>query len=107
MEEKNQIKKNLWQMSARPRIKKAAAISYDQGEGAPRLIAKGAGLVADNILKVAQEETIAVVENPELVEELSKIDLGDHIPPDLYQIVAEVLIFVSDLDDLRRKTQSL
>ncbi len=91
----------------KPKIKKAAAIRYDAKEVAPTVIAKGAGIVAENILKVAEQEKIAIVENKELVEELSRIELGDHIPPELYQIVAEVLIFVSDLDELRGKTEKL
>lgn len=88
-------------------IKKAVAIRYDKADIAPKIIAKGKGIVAENILKVAQEENLAVVENKELVEELTKIDLGDNIPPELYQIVAEVLIFVSDLDELRGRTEKL
>ena len=96
--------KKTWKPVPKPRIKKAAAIRYDGKEAAPTVIAKGAGVVAENILKVAAEENIAVVENKELVEELSRIELGDHIPPELYQVVAEVLIFVSDLDELRSRT---
>lgn len=88
-------------------IKKAVAIKYDAMEVAPKVIAKGKGIVAENILKVAKEENLAVVENKELVEELTKIDLGDNIPPELYQIVAEVLVFVSDLDELRGRTERL
>lgn len=94
---------NLW--AKRMKIRKAAAIRYNAKDAAPTVIAKGAGVVAENILKVAEEENIAVIENEELVEELSKIDLGEHIPPQLYQVVAEVLIFVSDLDELRAKTK--
>ena len=99
--------KRIWPKAEKPKIKKAAAIRYDAKDTAPTLIAKGAGVVADNIIKAGEEENIAIVENKELVEELSRIDLGDHIPPELYQIVAEVLIFVSDLDELRAKTERL
>lgn len=91
----------------KPVIKKVAAIRYDENQMAPEVVAKGSGVVAENILNVAKEENIPVVENKELVEELSKIELGDHIPPELYQIVAEVLVFVSDLDELRRKTENV
>ncbi|RRD94893.1 flagellar biogenesis protein [Clostridiales bacterium COT073_COT-073] len=99
--------KKLWKPTSKPKIKKAAAIRYDAEDTAPSVIAKGAGVVAENILKVAKDEAIAIVENAELVEELNKIELGDHIPPELYQVVAEVLIFVSDLDELRSKTEKL
>lgn len=96
-----------WKPVPKPKIKKAAAIRYDAGDTAPTVIAKGAGMVAENIIKVAEDENIAVIENKELVEELNKIELGDHIPPELYQVVAEVLIFVSDLDELRSKTENV
>lgn len=85
--------------------KKAAAIQYDPQESAPTLIAKGQGLTAEKIIEAAMQEEIPVVENKELVEELSKMDLGEHIPPELYQVVAEVLVFISDLDNLRSKTE--
>lgn len=101
------MEKNMWEKPAKPKIKKAAAIRYDAKDVAPTVIAKGAGVVAENIIKVGEQEKIAIVENKELVEELSRIELGDNIPPELYQIVAEVLIFVSDLDELRAKTERL
>ena len=102
-----EMEKNMWEKPAKPKIKKAAAIRYDAKDVAPTVIAKGAGVVAENIIKVGEQEKIAIVENKELVEELSRIELGDNIPPELYQIVAEVLIFVSDLDELRAKTERL
>lgn len=97
----------LWNEKKKPKIKKAAAIQYDSKEIAPKVIAKGVGVTAENIIKTAKEENIAVIENKELVEELNKIDLGDNIPPELYQVVAEVLVFVSDLDELRTRTEKL
>lgn len=102
-----EMEKNMWEKPAKPKIKKAAAIRYDAKDVAPTVIAKGAGVVAEKIIKVGEQEKIAIVENKELVEELSRIELGDNIPPELYQIVAEVLIFVSDLDELRAKTERL
>ena len=75
--------------------KKAVALKYEPEQGsAPTIIAKGRGAVADEILKRAQENGIPVQEDSSLVEVLSKLDLGQEIPPELYQLVAEVLSFV-------------
>lgn len=77
---------------------KAVALSYKKSEKAPIVAAKGEGFVAEKILEVAKKENIPVVKDEKLVNELNKIDLGENIPPELYQVVAEVLVFVSDLD---------
>ncbi|GMQ56936.1 EscU/YscU/HrcU family type III secretion system export apparatus switch protein [Vallitalea sediminicola] len=82
------------------RIKKVAAIKYDMNETAPTVIAKGKGIVADKILERANEQELPVYKDEKLVESLTKLDIGDMIPPELYQIVAEILVFVSDLDDI-------
>lgn len=78
--------------------KKAVAISYKSGFSAPKVVAKGQGYVAEKIIEKAEKSDVSVYENKELVEELSKIDLGLDIPPQLYDAVAQVLIFVSDLE---------
>lgn len=80
--------------------KKAVALTYDTDDVAPRVVGKGRGMVADKILEKAKQEDIPVYEDPGLVEELTKINLGDNIPAELYEVVAQVLIFVSDLDRL-------
>ncbi len=87
------------------KVKKAAAIKYNATDEAPKLIAKGAGIVADKILEVAQENTLPVYKDEKLVEELTKMDLGDFIPPELYQVVAEIMVFVSDIDRLYDKVK--
>lgn len=84
-------------------VKKAAAIKYDLGDAAPTVIAKGKGIVAENILEKASESAVPVYQNEALVEELTKMDLGDFIPPELYNVVAEIMIFVSDLDKMKDK----
>ena len=84
-------------------MKKAAAIKYDASDRAPQIIAKGKGLVADNILERANEAEIPVYQDSELVETLTKIDIGEYIPPELYKVVAEIMIFVSDLDKMKDK----
>lgn len=77
---------------------KAVALSYTKGETAPLVVAKGQGYVAEKIMKTAKDEDISIIKDTKLVEELIKIDLGDNIPPELYQVVAEILIFISNMD---------
>ncbi|WNC12576.1 EscU/YscU/HrcU family type III secretion system export apparatus switch protein [Brevibacillus brevis] len=79
--------------------KQAVALKYQAGTmEAPKVVAKGKGYVAENILKAAKENHIPVQEDPSLVEVLGKLDLNQQIPPELYQVVAEVLAFVYRLD---------
>lgn len=78
--------------------KKAVAISYKPGYTAPKVVAKGQGFVAQKIIETAEESNVSIYEDSQLVEELNKIDLGLDIPPQLYEVVAQVLLFVSDLD---------
>lgn len=78
--------------------KKAVAIKYNSQMVAPKVVAKGQGYVADKIVENAKEANVAIYQNKALVDELEKIDLGLNIPPYLYEVVAQVLVFVSDLD---------
>lgn len=79
--------------------KQAVALKYQAGTmDAPKVVAKGKGYVADNILKTAKEHQIPVQEDPSLVEVLGKLDINQQIPPELYQVVAEILAFVYRLD---------
>jgi flagellar biosynthesis protein len=80
---------------------KAVALKYDPTMAAPSVAAKGAGVVAENIIEKAGEADVNIYENPELVEELFKLDLGQNIPPELYEVVAQILIFVSDMDKIQ------
>src|SRR3954462_6915246 len=75
--------------------KRAVALKYEPEKGsAPTLIAKGQGVIAEEIMRRAQENGIPVQEDPSLVEVLSKLDLNQEIPPELYTLVAEVLSFI-------------
>jgi len=79
--------------------KQAVALKYQAGSmDAPKVVAKGKGYVAENMLKTAREHDIPVQEDPSLVEVLGKLDLDQQIPPELYQVVAEILAFVYRLD---------
>jgi len=70
----------------------AVALQYD-GETAPKVTAKGAGDIAEQILAIAREHDVPLEDNPELVKVLSNIELGDQIPEALYLAVAEVIAF--------------
>ena len=83
------------------KLKKAAALSYDPGEAAPRVTALGKGEVALRIIKTAKENSVPVFENSGLVDTLLQLELGDQIPPKLYEVVAEVLVFISNIDRLK------
>jgi flagellar biosynthesis protein len=80
---------------AKPRRPRAAALQYDaQRDRAPRLVARGDGLVAERILAIAREHGIPVHEDRALVDLLSRLDIGPEIPPELYRVVAEIIAFV-------------
>lgn len=88
----------------KPPIPKAVALKYSPGkQQAPRVIGKGSGRVAEAILEKAKEHGIPVQEDASLVEVLSKIDLDQEIPPELYQLVAEILSFVYQTDQKAKK----
>jgi flagellar biosynthesis protein len=75
--------------------KKAVALRYrPDKESAPRVTAKGAGSIAERIIKVAQEHGVPVKDDPDLIEVLSKLDIEEQIPPNVYIAVAELLAFV-------------
>lgn len=76
----------------------AVALAYRAGEAAPRVIAKGRGLLAEAIIARAKECGVYVHESPELVSLLMQIDLDEHIPPELYAAVAELLAWLYRLD---------
>jgi flagellar biosynthesis protein len=72
----------------------AVALSYQQGEGAPRVVAKGRGHVAENIVSVAEQAGVPVEHNPGLAQVLSQLELEQAIPRELYKAVAEVIAFL-------------
>ncbi|NLO98234.1 MAG: type III secretion protein [Peptococcaceae bacterium] len=83
-------------------IKQAAALAYDH-VGAPRVVAKGKGHVAQKIIEFAQEKGIPIQNDQALVEALMQVELSREIPPELYQAVAEVLAFVYKLDKMKSR----
>ena len=89
----------------RIRRQKAAALRYGPKDAAPKVVARGSGYVAEKILEKGKEEDIPVYRDAKLAEELTKMDLGENIPPELYEVVAQVLIFISDLDKMEEYKQ--
>lgn len=89
--------------------KKAVALRYNQQEDkAPRVIAKGRGHVAENIMAAAQKNTIPVYQNKTLVNMLMALEIDREIPPELYRMVAEVMAYVFRIDEqtgARRRRQ--
>lgn len=85
---------------------KAAALEYEHGKDAvPRLTAKGAGLVAEKIIALAKEHDVPISSDPDLFTLLAKLDVGEYIHPDLYEIVAELLVFIYKLKEEWREQQ--
>lgn len=87
-------------MSGRERRTSAAALAYDAkgGDKAPRVVAKGYGLVAEMIIQRAQEAGLYVHRAPEMVSLLMQVDLDSRIPPELYKAVAELLAWLYRLE---------
>jgi flagellar biosynthesis protein len=79
--------------------KKAVALSYKETKDeAPKVIAKGQGQIADQILKTAKENHIPIQEDQSLVELLNQLNINETIPNDLYEAVAEIFAFIYKLD---------
>lgn len=84
---------------------KAVAVRYDPDEIAPKILAKGAGVIAEKILENAQDADIVVHKDAALVEDLTRLDLGEHIPPELYEAVAQILVFICELDGRKSREE--
>jgi len=98
------MSENKERNSKQPSTRKAVALKYDPGENtAPILVAKGKGHLADQILEKAQQHGIPVQEDSSLVEVLSKLDVDQEIPQELYTLVAEILSFVYRADRKARE----
>ena len=83
--------------------KTAVALSYEKGDRAPKILATGVGEVAEKIIETAKEADVPLYEDAPLASTLSKLEIGDAIPPELYDVVAEILVFVNDMDKIKSK----
>jgi len=78
---------------------KAVALRYKTGKDtAPKVAAKGSGKIAERIIDIAREHGVPIKDDPDLVEVLSKLDIEEEIPPEIYVAVAELLAFVYSLN---------
>ncbi|HNY65359.1 MAG TPA: EscU/YscU/HrcU family type III secretion system export apparatus switch protein [Deltaproteobacteria bacterium] len=81
---------------------KAVALKYERGKDpAPRVTAKGRGVVAEKILAIARENNIPVKQDKLLLDALYKLDINDEIPEELYRVIAEILAFVYRMNRAR------
>ncbi|WP_310603385.1 EscU/YscU/HrcU family type III secretion system export apparatus switch protein [Anaerosporobacter sp.] len=85
------------------RNKSAIALAYSPNDTAPKVIASGQGYLADKIIDKAQEEAVPIHKDSKLANTLSKLDVGEYIPPELYNVVAEILVFVDSMDRIKGK----
>lgn len=91
-------------MKSKNKIKVATALKYDVKEqSAPSLVAKGKGVVAENIIKKAEEHNIKTYSDEQLSNQLYNLSIGEEIPPELYNVVAQVLSFIAKLDNKENK----
>lgn len=85
------------------KAKTAVALAYQPGDVAPKILAAGKGAVAERIMEKAKENDVPFYQDNQLAETLSKLEIGDTIPPELYDVVAEILVFVDDMDHMKHK----
>ena len=85
------------------KTKTAVALAYEPGDQAPKILATGKGVLAEKIIDAAKEADVPTYKDDKLADTLSKLEIGEMIPPELYQVVAEILVFVNDMDKLRQK----
>ncbi len=83
------------------KIKKAAAITYSEGDPAPKVTALGKGIIAERIINTAKQNNIPFYKDDSLVDTLLNMELGSEIPPDIYEIIAEILVFICHIDKKR------
>lgn len=83
----------------------AAALEYDEErDSAPRVTARGRGSTAEKIIGLAKKHGVPIKEDPALAEILSRLDIDEQIPVELYKAIAEVLVFVYSLNERYRGT---
>ena len=85
------------------KVKQAVALEYDPSDNAPKVIAMGRGALAEKIIEQAKQADVPVHRDDKLAETLSKLRIGDMIPPELYEVVAEILVFVDGMDKIKAK----
>ena len=90
-------------MAEKNKPKQAIALEYNPQEDAPKVIASGRGKLAERIIERAQESDVPIHRDDKLADTLSRLEIGDMIAPELYEVVAEILVFVDSMDKLKGK----
>lgn len=83
--------------------KQAVALSYDPDDDVPKVVATGKGALAEKIIEEAKQAKVPVHKDSKLADTLSRLEIGELIPPELYEVVAEILVFVDQMDRIRAK----
>ena len=86
--------------------KSAIALEYETGDVAPKVIASGKGHLAEKIIETAGEHDIPVYKDEKLTKSLEELEIGEYIPKELYQVVAEILVYVDAMDKIRGKVMN-
>lgn len=102
---KRKLKKNISELSIKDREKlQAIALKHDvKSRKVPRVVATGKGIIAEEILKIAQQHDVPLYEDASLASILSKLQLETVIPPALFKMVAEILAFIYYLEKLAER----
>ena len=95
--------KEYMEKSKETKPKQAIALEYDPSEDAPKVVASGRGLLAERIIEKAKEADVPIHQDSKLADTLSRLEIGEMIPPELYEVVAEILVFVDAMDKIRSK----
>jgi flagellar biosynthesis protein len=88
------------------KVKQAVALEYDPNDSAPKVVAIGKGALADKIIEQAKQANVPIHKDDKLASTLSKLQIGDMIPPELYEVVAEILLFVDGMDKIKAKVKA-
>lgn len=91
----------------KPTLQNAVALAYQNGDSAPRVVAKGKGLIAEQIIARAKEHGVFVHQSKELVSLLMQVELDKDIPPALYRAVAELLAWLYHIESEKSETQTI
>lgn len=88
------------------KVKQAVALAFDPSDDAPKVVASGTGALAERIIEEAQKNAVPLHKDSKLADTLAKLEIGDAIPPELYEVVAEILVFVDGMDRIRAKVDA-
>jgi len=83
--------------------KTAVALSYNPEEVAPKITATGKGYLAEKIINKAREADVPIHKDEALADTLSRLELGSYIPPEIYEVVAEILVFIDRMDQIKSR----